>query len=64
MVQLLLVVAILAIGFDYLILRDIAENPHTDVFTPEVWGLICVLCTPIGGMLYLIYGRSHRTPAR
>jgi hypothetical protein len=59
-VQYALIAIVLAIGFDYLVLADIAQSPDTNVFPPRVWGLICVFSTPLGGLLYVMYGRPPR----
>jgi hypothetical protein len=56
-VQYALIGIVLAIGFDYLVLTDIAQSPHTNVLPPRVWALICIFSTPLGGLLYLMYGR-------
>ena len=59
-----LIGVVLAIGFDYLVLADIAGTPNTEVFPPRLWALLCVVTTPLGGLLYLMYGRPPRRAVR
>jgi hypothetical protein len=48
---------VLAIGFDALCLLDIAQAPAVRTLPREAWALLCIITTPLGGLLYLMYGR-------
>lgn len=45
------------IRFELYCLRDLAEADEVQYLSKPAWALVCVLCIPIGGMLYLLYGR-------
>lgn len=39
------------------------EKPRVRLFPKWVWVLLCLFTTPIGGILYLIYGRGPKPEA-
>jgi hypothetical protein len=53
-IALLLVVMI---WFDLFCLRDIAQARSVRYLTPQAWGLLVIISFPIGGILYLRYGK-------
>jgi hypothetical protein len=55
-IALLLVVMI---WFDLYCLRDIAHARYVRYLTPQAWGLLVIITFPIGGILYLTYGRAR-----
>ena len=52
-------VVILAVGFDIVCLRDLAEAEVVLYFPPRVWATIIILSTPLGGIAYLMLGRPR-----
>jgi hypothetical protein len=58
----LLVIAVLAIGFDAYCLLDIARAAHVRYLGKWAWTLICLIQIPLGGIVYLSIGRVG--PAR
>ena len=54
----------LGIGFDVLCLLDIAQATAVRNLPRQAWAVLCVLTTPLGGLLYLMYGREPLTPRR
>lgn len=61
-----LLVAVLAIGFDAYCLADIARAAEVRYLRKSVWALICLIQIPLGGIMYLSIGRVGRRvgPAR
>jgi hypothetical protein len=53
------IAALLAVmvWFDWTILRDIANAPAVRLLTRQQWAILCLVTSPIGGLLYLRYGR-------
>jgi ABC-type tungstate transport system substrate-binding protein len=51
-------VIVLAVQFVRFCLDDLGNATEVRMFTPQVWALLIIITIPIGGMLYLIYGRS------
>jgi hypothetical protein len=45
------------IWFDWFCLRDIAQARYVRYLTPQAWGLLVIITFPIGGILYLRYGK-------
>jgi hypothetical protein len=43
--------------FDAYCLSDLAKARHVRYLTRQAWALLILLTFPIGGMLYLTYGR-------
>jgi Phospholipase_D-nuclease N-terminal len=58
----LLLVGVLAIGFDAFCLVDIARAADVRYLRKWAWALICLIQNPLGGILYLSIGRVG--PAR
>ena len=54
----------LGVGFDVLCLLDIAPAPTVRNLPRRAWAVLCVLATPLGGLLYLMHGREPRPPRR
>ena len=45
------------IWFDLYCLRDISQARYVRYLTPQAWGLLVIITFPIGGILYLRYGK-------
>jgi len=58
----LLLIAALGIAFDAFCLQDIARADQVRYLRKWTWALICLIQTPLGGILYLSIGRIG--PAR
>jgi hypothetical protein len=58
----LLLIAALGVGFDAFCLVDIARAAEVRYLRKRTWALICLIQTPLGGILYLSIGRIG--PAR
>lgn len=61
-VPLLTVAALLVVvvWFDLYCLRDLNQADRVYVLPRQSWALLCVFVFPVGGMLYLTYGRGPR----
>lgn len=58
LVVVVVVVAIfVVVRFELFCLKDIAEAENVRYLSKPTWAVICVLSIPIGGILYLLYGR-------
>ena len=53
-------VAVLAVGFVVYCLVDIIRQDQTKYLPKPVWAVISVVSIPLGGILYLVLGRSFR----
>jgi hypothetical protein len=53
----ILVLVAAMIWFDWYCLADIAKARYVRYFTRQAWALLVVITFPIGGMLYLTYGK-------
>jgi hypothetical protein len=40
-------------------LVDMFRRPATRVLPNWLWAIICLICNPLGGILYLIFGRAE-----
>jgi hypothetical protein len=58
----LLLIVVLAVGFDAFCLLDIARAADVRYLRKRAWALICLVQCPLGGILYLSIGRAG--PAR
>jgi hypothetical protein len=58
-VSLITIVVVLGVvvWFDWLCLSDLAANPRVRYLTRQQWALVIVATFPIGGVLYLSYGK-------
>jgi hypothetical protein len=56
LVTILVLIAVM-IWFDWICLADIAKARHVRYLTPQAWALLVVITFPIGGVLYLTYGK-------
>jgi len=54
-----ILIVILAVGFDIVCLRNLAEAEVVLYFPPRVWAAIIILSTPLGGIAYLMLGRPR-----
>lgn len=52
---------VLVVRFEIVCLKDIARTPDSELryFTRLGWIAICILSIPIGGMIYLMYGKRR-----
>ena len=53
----ILVLIAVMVWFDWVCLADIAKATHVRYLTRQAWALLVVISFPIGGMLYLTYGK-------
>ena len=53
----ILVVLAVVVWFDWICLADIARARHVNYLTRQAWALLVVITFPIGGVLYLTYGK-------
>ncbi|MFI6055874.1 PLDc N-terminal domain-containing protein [Streptomyces violascens] len=54
----LLLVGVAFLGY---CLYDLAHQPKTRYLPKPVWAVITVISIPLGGVLYLLFGRSTST---
>jgi hypothetical protein len=52
-------VIVLAAQFVRFCLRDLQNATVVNVFSPQVWTFLIIMTIPIGGLLYLTYGRAR-----
>jgi hypothetical protein len=57
----ILVVLGAVVWFDWLCLSDLARNRYVRYLTRQQWALVILATFPIGGVLYLTYGRARWT---
>ena len=57
----MLVVLGVIVWFDWLCLSDLARNRTVRYLTRQQWALVILAIFPIGGVLYLTYGRARFT---
>lgn len=63
--QAVLVVAVVAavavlVGFEVFCLRDLVRADGVRTLTKPIWAVLCLFTIPLGGMLYLVFGRTIR----
>ena len=51
------VLLVAMVWFDLYCLRDIAQARNVRYLTPQAWGLLVIITFPVGGILYLRYGK-------
>ena len=54
-----LVVVGAVLRFEMFCLDDVLHAPYVRTFPRQTWVAICVLMIPLGGILYLYYGRPR-----
>jgi hypothetical protein len=59
-----MLVLVLAIGFDGFCLADIVRATQVRYMPKWVWALICLIQAPLGGIMYLSIGHIGRDPSR
>lgn len=52
---------LIAAGFVVYCFVDLARAPSVKYFPKWAWVLICLLSVPLGGIVYLLVGRSDRS---
>jgi len=57
----ILVVLAVIVWFDWLCLSDLARARTVRYLTRQQWALVILAIFPIGGVLYLTYGRARWT---
>ena len=57
----MLVVLGVIVWFDWLCLSDLARNRTVRCLTRQQWALVILATFPVGGVLYLTYGRARFT---
>lgn len=57
----ILVVLAVIVWFDWLCLSDLARTRYVRYLTRQQWALVILAIFPIGGVLYLTYGRARWT---
>jgi hypothetical protein len=50
---------VVVVRFEVFCLTDIAQADEVRYLTKPAWVAICLLSIPLGGLLYLIYGRAR-----
>ncbi len=55
-----LVVIVVAVGFDAFCLIDIYRADQVRYLPKWAWAGICLISIPIGGIVYLSIGRTHQ----
>ncbi len=45
--------------FEVFCLQDVLHAPYVRTLPREAWIALCVLLIPLGGLLYLLYGRPY-----
>jgi hypothetical protein len=45
--------------FEVFCLDEVLHAPYVRTLPREAWLLLCLLLIPLGGLLYLLYGRPH-----
>ena len=55
----LLPIIVVAIGFVAYCLIDLARAEEVRYLPRWAWAIICIITIPIGGIAYLVFGRSH-----
>jgi hypothetical protein len=45
--------------FEVFCLDDVLHAPYVRTLPREAWIALCVLLIPLGGLLYLLYGRPY-----
>ena len=59
-IALVVAVAIVAVvRWEVFLVRDISAARDVRYLTKPAWTAVCLICIPIGGILYLFYGRSR-----
>ena len=53
----ILVLLAVVVWFDWICLADIAKARRVNYLTRQAWALLVVITFPIGGVLYLRYGK-------
>lgn len=56
-----LIVAVVATGFAAYCVMDVARTDDRDILLlPRIaWAVVCVISVPIGGIVYLMFGRRR-----
>jgi len=47
------------VWFDLRCLADLNRSPRPRVLTREAWALLILITFPVGGILYLVYGKRR-----
>jgi hypothetical protein len=55
-----ILVLLVAVGFTVYCLIDIARADSVRYLPKWLWVVICLMSEPLGGIIYLIVGRSRR----
>ena len=53
-------ILVVVVAFTIQVVADLARARHTRLMSREAWLVVCVLSMPIGGILYLMYGKDRR----
>jgi ABC-type tungstate transport system substrate-binding protein len=53
-------IVVIAVAFVVYCVVDIVRQPETRYLPKAVWALISIVSIPLGGILYLLLGRSFR----
>ena len=51
------------VAFTIQVVADLARARHTRLMSREAWLVVCVVSMPIGGILYLMYGKDREPKA-
>ncbi|HET8523879.1 MAG TPA: PLDc N-terminal domain-containing protein [Thermomicrobiales bacterium] len=55
----LIPLVIVAVAFEIYCLVDLYRAEHVRYFPKWLWAVICLLSIPLGGIVYLIFGRER-----
>jgi len=56
-------ILVVVVAFTIQVVADLAQARHTRLMPREAWLVVCVLSMPIGGILYLMYGKDRQPKA-
>lgn len=57
-VKIIIPIIVLVLVYFYLCLSDLIKINNTKLFPKWVWGIICCISIPLGGIIYFIWGRG------
>jgi hypothetical protein len=55
----MIVVLTVVVWFDLRCLADLSQSPTPRLLTRQAWALLILITFPLGGILYLVYGKRR-----